>query len=594
MPNGNGDLRLVDGSLAFEGGVDSSRVPTISSPEYPTGLKRNQLAWLHNGTVRGGGISQRLGWKPLVQGASWSGLYQGGYLYEPGTDLPYLVLDIGGRTYRVRVDTDNSVDDITPPTGPFPADQPQHWLVQGEQFLVFQDGVSVPRVWDGSNMALISAVGNPVAKLPTGTAMDYFMGRIWVANGRAYVGSDIVGTPGAPSTGTPAYQFRDSILNVTENTYEAGGGAFIVPTNAGNIRALKHPVSLDTALGEGVLLPMTRTQIYSLNVVPDRTSWQTLVDPLQRVVQINFGTTSDRSVVAVNGDLFLQSPPNGDIRSHSLSLRYFQQWGNVPISNNLNRVLRFNDRELLRYGSGMYFDNRLWQTCLPFETDVGVCHKGISILDFDIINTLSDKLPPAWEGIYEGLDFMQLFSGDFGGRERAFAVIRSRLTNDIQVWEMTTTDRFDSEVGLDGDRVTWYFETPAYTFGNPFALKELETMELWIDKLLGTVEFEAYYKPDQHPCWIKWRAWKECTTKSCAEDAEATSCYPVEFDCESFRATVTLPKPPVECIGESSRPSNLGYQFQVRLIIKGWCRIRGILLYALPRQKRPFENMKCV
>jgi len=597
MQMANNGLRTSDGSLSFEGGIDSGRTPTIASESYPNGLKRNQLAWATNATMRGGGCRQRTGWKPLVQGANWSGLYQGGYLYEPGLELPYLVLDIGGRTYQVRVDTDNTVLDITAGSGANPPTEPKHWFVQGEQFLVIQDGVSEPLVWDGTTLARISAVGNAVKKLPTGTAMDYYMGRIWVASqGRAYLAGDIVGSPGAPSSGTAPYQFTDSILNITENGFLTGGGVFIVPTNAGNIRAISHTANLDSALGEGQLLVFTRKSIYSVNVVPDRTQWAALSEPLQRVAQINFGTTSDRSVVPVNGDLLMQSSPNGDIRSFIMGLRYFQQWGNLPISRNMNRVLQFNDRELLRYGSGIEFDNRVWQTVLPFETAVGVAHKGVMALDFDLISSFEEKLPPAWEGMYEGLDFLQLFSGDFGGLQRAFAVVLSRETGQIEVWEMTTQDRFDSQVGVDGNRVTWYIESPAYTWGNPFALKQLETLELWIDKVLGTVEFEAYYKPDSWPCWIPWHAWDECAAKSCAEDEEAVVCYPSgipEQFCESFVATRSLAKPPVVCIKSSQRPSTQAYQFQIRLIIKGWCRIRGMLLHGTPVMSKPFDNIVC-
>ena len=595
MADGNG-IRITDGSLSFEGGIDSGRTPTIASESYPNGVKRNQLAWSTNATMRGGGILQRPGWRPLVQGASWSGLYQGGYLYDPASDIPYLILDIGGRTYQVRVDTDNSVVDITAGGGtdPNPADQPQHWLRQGEQFLVIQDSISKPLVWDGTTLARIDTVGNlAVPKLPTGTAMDYFMGRFWVASGgRAYIGSDIVGTPGATSSGTAPYAFRDSILNITENTYLNGGGVFIVPSNAGNIRAIAHNQNLDTALGEGQLYVFTRKRAYSVNIVPDRTQWAMLSEPLQRVALFN-GTYSDRSIVPINSDLFFQGPPNGDVWPLSLAIRYFHQWGNLPISRNMNRVLRFNDRELLRYGSGMEFDNRVWQTVLPFQTPVGVAHKGVMLLDFDLISSFEEKLPPAWEGIYEGLDFLQFFSGDFGGLQRAFAIIHSRKSGDIEVWEATTSDRWDSQVGQDGDRVTWYIETPAYTWGNPFALKQLETMELWIDKVLGKVDFQAFYRPDSWPCWIPWHAWDECTTKTCAEDPEATSCYPTELDCESFKATRTLPKPPTPCIFPSARPANRAYQFQIRLIIKGWCRVRGILLHALPLEKPPFERIVC-
>lgn len=599
----NGDaIRITDGSLSFEGGIDSGRTPTIAGAEYPNGLKRNQLAWCTNATQRGGGILQRTGWRPIVKGAPWTDTslfppfryYQGGWLYEPNSGNPYLMLDIGGRNWKVDLDT-GAVTDVTPLVGPNLIGSDRHYFTQGEEFMIVQDGFSQPLVWDGATMQQISAVGGAHPKLPTGTVMDYFMGRIWVANGgRAYVAGDIVGTPGAVSSGTAPYQFRDSILNITENTLLNGGGAFVVPTNAGNIRAIFHTANLDTALGEGQLFVSSRKTIYSVNVVPDRAQWILLKEPLQRVAQLNFGTTSERSVVPVNGDVFLQGPPNGDIRSFALALRYFHQWGNVPISRNMNRVLRFNDRALLSFGSGIEFDNRLFQTVLPFAIPgIGVAHQGVMALDFDLISSFEEKLPPAWEGMYEGLDFLQLFSGDFGGLQRAFAVVFSRRTQQIEVWEMTQFDRFDSQVGNDGDRVKWYFESPAYTFQNPMALKQLETMELWIDKLLGTVEFEAYYRPDSYPCWIPWHAWKECTAKDCNEDMEATECfgYPTQPYCESFKATKTLPKPPSICIDASNRRSDWGYQFQVRLVIKGWCRVRGLLLHALPRDKRPFENM---
>ena len=69
--------------------------------------------------------------------------------------------------------------------------------------------------------------------------------------------------------------------------------------------------------------------------------------------------------------------------------------------------------------------------------------------------------------------------------------------------------------------------------------------------------------------------------------------YPVQPYCESFRATMTLPSPPDTCILQSHRPSTIGYQFQVRITIKGWCRLRGLLVYALAREQQPFYNMVC-
>ena len=83
-------IYLPDGSFDFSGGVDSSLVTTLKSALNPGGLARNQLAWMFNCTVRGGGILQRTGFQPLLKllpGGRW----QGDFMYEPDSANPYLV-----------------------------------------------------------------------------------------------------------------------------------------------------------------------------------------------------------------------------------------------------------------------------------------------------------------------------------------------------------------------------------------------------------------------------------------------------------------------------------------------------------------------
>jgi hypothetical protein len=602
MANGNGNTtRIVDGQLDWSGGIDSGRVPTIVSEGFDTGLKRNQLAWLTNGTVRGGGVRQRTGWKPLVRNMKWKGVFQGAFMYEPPFADPYIMVSIGGTLYRVRVDSDNSVQNITAsfPGTAMPPNEPETFFAQGEQFMVVQAGdlQTLPLFWDGNSLRRsvgFLGVGNPGNELPAAGPMDYYMGRLWYAFGRQYCAGDIVGSKVSGTNVPPTnYKFRDSILKNTENPLSLAGDAFIVPTNAGNIRALKHSANLDTSLGEGQLYVFTRKVIYATSVPVTRALWSALSEPLQRVAQRDFGSMGDRCVVPVNGDLFYQAVDG--IRSLTLAIRYFGQWGKISISSPEERIIQFNDRSLLRFSSGINFDNRLWQTVAPFQTEVGVAHQGIIPLDFDILSTLADRPPPAWEGMYEGLYFLQLLTGDFGGLQRAFAFVVSKLTGNIDLWEMTTADRFDSENDGDGDRVTWFLETPAYTWGDPFMLKKLDGLELWFDKMLGTVQFQVDYKVDQNPCWIPWQAWKECTAKDCKEDPEAVTCpdYPTQPYCEGFKATVSLPSPPSQCEANNARPTTEGYQFQIRLTIKGWCRLRGLRIYALPKAKAPFQNLVC-
>ena len=596
------EIRLTDGQVDFSGGVDSGRVPSIQSEQNPTGLPRNQLAWLANATVRGGGITQRTGWTKLATVNDGSAIYQGGWMYDAAAlgGLPYLILSIGGRQYQVRVDTDNSVHDITGvPANDNPANEPKAFMCQGERFLVIQAGdylvqppatPTLPLFWDGVTMWRSAGlmVYPAASELPAAGPMDYYMGRIWYAQGRDYAAGDIVKGPSG-TFGAPYFQ-TDSILKVSENPLAIGGDGFVVPDESGNIRALSHSANLDVTLGQGQLFVFTRKAIYTLEVPVTRLDWIAAADnnqPVQKVVQLNYGTSSDRSVVKVNGDMFYQTSEPA-IRSLTMAIRYFQQWGNIQISNNEERLLDFNDRGLLNFGSGILWDNRLWQTALPIQTPVGVAHQAIAPLDFDIISSLGSKAAPAWEGHYEGLDFLQLFTGDFGGRERAFATIHSRDDGSIQVWEMTDYLKFEN-----GDnRVSWYVEFPAYAWDDLFQLKKLDSAELWLDKLFGTVDFTAYYRPDQDPCWHLWTSWKECSARNSEEDVNHPVSYPEGPYREQYRATKVFPNPPVDC-SITGRPSNVAYQFQVRLEIKGWCRVRGFRLHALPVMKAPFAGSVC-
>lgn len=582
-----GTIRITDGQLSFIGGVDSGRTPTIASENFPEGLKRTQLSWATNAMVRGGGVSCRYGWKKIVSGVGWEGIYQGGFMYEPDYGNPYLVLSIGGQIYRVRVDSDNSVQNISQGNAN-PPDVDQAFFVQAERFLVIQAGdyVTLPLFWDGEIMRRSVGLEAPPSQreLPAAGPMDYYMGRIWYAQGRQYSAGDIVDGP----SGTLDYERRDSVLKVTENPLALGGDGFIVPTQAGNIRALTHTANLDSNLGISPLYVMTRKAIYAAEIPVNRSEWATSTELRQRVVQKRYGTYGDRCVVPINGDLFYQSPDG--IRSLFVALRHFTTWGNTPISSNENRVLFYNNRELMRFASGIEFDNRLLQLALPVETPKGVAFKGIIPLDFDLISTLQEKLPPAWEGMLEGLDILQLFEGDFGGLQRAFAVVVSRVSGEIEVWELTLSQPFDVDGG-NVNRITWIVETPAYNWGIPFEKKRLDGLELWVDRMIGDCVFTVFYRPDQNPCWFPWHSWQMSgEIEPCSEG------YPVQTYCQQFRANMVLPVPKAQCDATqvNPRPTTVGFQFQVKIEVTGFCRIRGILIHARRMDAEPpFDELVC-
>lgn len=594
MPN---VVYITDAQNAFSGGVDSVKVTTIASPTFPEGLGRTELAWLVNAGVRDGGITQRSGWSLLMTVDRGSEIYQGGYMYDPDNSDPYLMMSIGGRILAVTLSGTLGVSDLSAAFGlTNPPTMPQTWWTQGEEFMVIQAGdyglvtpPTLPLFWDGNILRRSAGLTGTPKELPAATAMVYYQGRIWYAQSRQYIAGDIV----KGASGTVPYQNRDSILKVTENPLAIGGDGFAVPSAAGNIRCLAYTANLDSALGQGPLYIFTRKQIYQLQVPIARKDWilaGNTNQPIQSVAQRTNGSVNDRAVVAINGDLFYQSLEPA-IRSLISAVRYYQQWANTPISSNIERLVQFNNRALLRYASGVEFNNRLIQTALPRATSRGVVHDALAVLDFQPVSSFKKPAVPVWEGSWEGLQIMQMFTGDFGGHQRCFAVVLGSSDNSIQIWEFTDANQFD--INATGEsRVTWQIEFPAYTCNKPEEKKILDTWKLWFDRIYGIVDFKVEFRPDGDPCWHFWHQFRLCQARNTNDYGQVS--YPVREFCEGDAVPVAMPKAPgMECSTSKGRPVNWGYQFQVRLTIKGFCRVRRGRVYCQPKDEPAYEGLIC-
>jgi hypothetical protein len=252
--------------------------------------------------------------------------------------------------------------------------------------------------------------------------------------------------------------------------------------------------------------------------------------------------------------------------------------------------MAFNDRSLMADATGIFFNNRMLQAMLPKATAQGVVHQAIVPMDLIPVSSFAIQATPIWEGAYEGLDILQMFVGDFGGRERAFAAVVSRTSSEIELWELTDFSRDDKNLAGDS-RVTWIVESPAYTWQREFELKKLLSAEFSFDKIYGKVQITVEYRPDSDPCWHAWRTWTECTARNSCENLVEPQCYPIDEYRESYRTTRTLPVPPVDCATATGRPTNIGYQFQIRVTVKGWMRIRGIVLHAAPVDRKLYAAM---
>jgi len=135
-------------------------------------------------------------------------------------------------------------------------------------------------------------------------------------------------------------------------------------------------------------------------------------------------------------------------------------------------------------------------------------------------------------------------------------------------------------------------EFPAFTWNLEFDLKELLTVELWLDDVRGIVEFTMEYRPDSDPCWYPYHKWKVCSARDENETLSSLTPYPTKYG-PGYQSTICLPHPPQQCNSFTGRPAYILYQCQLRLTMHGWARIRGLMLHSTLRQRELYSRKVC-
>jgi hypothetical protein len=437
------------------------------------------------------------------------------------------------------------------------------WMIQAEQFLIAQDGLSQPFIFDG-------ATSWRSQDMPVGTVMAYGIGRLWLAIhgfvADAFVAGDIVRSR---DSGTAAYDFTDSILHFTENTFLNGGGSF---SAFGTIRAMTFMTSLDTSTGQGPLLVMTETTILSVNAPTIRALWAIITNPIVTQSLVSNGSAGFYSTLpTTNGDIFYRALDG--MRSFYYAMREFGSWGNVPISSEVTNIIRDDDADLLLYTSGILFDNRLLMTSEARPTNEGALFKGIIALDFHTISRMGQKSPPAYDGVWTGIDVLWLFKVKFGRRERAFAAVRGAAANN-ELWEITKDNKFD---GVDG-RIKWRFISRNISFSSAMEAKRLEGLDLWVDNVVGQVDLTAKYRPDEYPCWNNWRAESVCANY---RECHTVACNIAPTFRPGYKTRIPFGQPLDAEDPNDNKPMRIGYEFQISLEGEGYCELRKLRCKAI-------------
>ncbi len=494
----------------------------------------------------------------LVQGAGYFGV-QGGMI----------VVMIGGAPYRLRIGlTEFSSEEISLPwrnSGVLK----QVWMQQTVESLVIQDGQSNAIIYNGS-----TARRAGVGEVPRGRMMAYLNGRLWVAiNANELVAGDI--------------RTRDagSELNFTETNYLSGGGSLWFSRGMTALAGIPVTGTSDY----GALLVFGRDYTESVRAdITDRDAWSTYPGFVTNVLR-SVGAVGDWSVTEVNQDLFWRDAL-GQLRSLRSSLQSESGPGNSSLSREVSRIVDFDSEQLLGWSSGIYFQNRHLFTASPFlNLQGGVSFRDLVSLDFAPISTMQGRSSPAYDGNWSGVNWTQLLSGEFNGKQRAFG-ISSDDDGLNRLWEFSTGSVDDMTLSCGSSVITppvpieCAVEYPRVDFADPKKRKQLTRCDVWLSEIDGEINLKAYWRSDNDQQWTLWDEVDECATLT---DPAVTTPHVWKNLLPQQRPLIKTFSIPDALDDVIKYQKAVGFTFQVRLVWTGSLKIQRAVVRCNPSVDDP-------
>lgn len=330
----------------------------------------------------------------------------------------------------------------------------QSWMIQVHDRLYFQNGIQNPIGWDGVGEAYFipstSADGMPI-----GTAMAYNQGRLVVFTTDNYaIVSDYIYGNGVRDT--------KGVEKFTEWKFNTDLGAIGTPADLGSIVGGISIPRPGTINGQAELLVMCEQGAYTLDLTGERSTWFT--KGIQTPVLQGRGGASAYSLVAANSDVWF-STADAEISSYKYERSEREKvWGDTALSREVGLYLGFTDPSRMKYVSSVRAANRLLTTCCITTKpgSLGGTHRygqGIVALDFDKGSTVNAKAGFSWDGLWTGLNTVQLVNLYVNGNTRCLSV--SHDEDGInRVYEITKKDNNDFREDGSESMIQSAYETP--------------------------------------------------------------------------------------------------------------------------------------
>lgn len=416
-----------------------------------------------------------------------NGKFQCAHAYNPHNGEDCLMAMVGGRLFKIVPGvTDCKVTEILIKSDKDDRDvrnistRPIAYMCQADKWLIAQDGQSSAVIYDGT-IARRSVTDTDAdhTEVPVGTIMAYGMGRVVViVNERDVAFGDLYGSHDLPD---PA----DSLILFTERNFLAEGFDAAIPFTQGLATGAVFFPQLDTSTGNGQLMVFAERGATSFFLSLPRDVWKS--SQFQILSLLTTGLRGHRSIAVVNEDLWFRS--DDGVRSYRQARSEPDGWAHIPQSTNVRQFLENDSEWLLKYASGIYFQNRALFTTSPMWYQGRPMHWGIVVVDFDILSSFGVSAKPAWEGQWtmsSSVFPIQLVSGTFNGVTRAF-IFAIDNQNRNQLFELTADDKDD----WDGQLINWELVTRKFDFNKltpqastPFTENELYGGDVWLREIV--------------------------------------------------------------------------------------------------------------
>lgn len=472
----------------------------------PTALKPVFVAKAVNRIFRGGKNDPRPAFqqinlifandadKALFQGGNMQGMTS--YLKKTPGRSDGIVVSIGGTIfYIVLVNESGYVNRIMDGN----EKQALHcFFVQAEEWLYIQDGHNLPIFWNGIADATRST-GPDHKKMPIGTIMTYAHGRIFVSNEFNEIrASDVMFGNGFTDT--------TNVQNFTETEYWQEGGAFVIPSDYGQITGMVVLPSLSSNIrGQGELLAFAENGAMSFDVNLPRLSWKDA--QIQKTALKGRGCLSPYSLITVNGDAWYKSADGWATYSNS-SLDFAQRPSFRKFSAQINNWLDSETPDLRRYAAHVFFDNRILGTVQPSlsltrytdaDENVYGSHRyfrGLVALDLDPTSGTRGGDVINFDGLWTGIrptglavmkDRAFAMSYDADGVNRLYEIKKDQGDDNRskQIVSMYATRRMGGQAMQSSE----------------FMEKKLLGGEIWISEVSKPIGVAIDFRPDSYHCW---------------------------------------------------------------------------------------------